>query len=128
MKEKYDYLIVLGVSFLLVGLFMIALQLIDSTIALSILVIGITIIVATIFRKRKLKSMPEKDERIKKLSMYGLGYSWITTFLIITIFFWFDYFELIKITTQQYYTIVSSTMIVSAIVFQRVLYKKGDVE
>jgi hypothetical protein len=125
---KYNYLIALGFFFVLAGIFMIALQLINAQVSSSILSIGITIIIIAIFRKIRKKTMPEKDERIKKLSMYGLGYSWITTFLVITIFFWFDYFGFVNITTQQYYSVLLITMILSAIVFQKFLYIKGDVQ
>jgi O-antigen/teichoic acid export membrane protein len=127
-NSKYNYLIALGTAFVLAGIFMIALQLIEASISSAILSFGITMIIIGIFRRMRKKSMPEKDERIKKLSMYGLGYSWITTFLLITIMFWFDYFNLLNITTQQYYQVVFVTMILSAIIFQRILYKKGDVE
>lgn len=126
--SKYNCLIILGVSFLLAGMFMIALRIIDAKISSSILSIGITMIIIAVFRKIKKRTMPEKDERIKKLTMYGLGYSWITTFLVITIFFWFDYFGFVKITTQQYYSVVFVTMILSATIFQKFLYRKGDVE
>jgi O-antigen/teichoic acid export membrane protein len=125
---KYNYLIALGVGFLLAGVFMIALQLLDAKIASAILSMGIAMIIISVFRKLRKKTMPEKDERIKKLSMYGLGYSWITTFLVITIFFWFDYFGLVTISSEQYYSIVFATMILSAVAFQKFLYKKGDVE
>jgi hypothetical protein len=127
-NSRYNYLIALGIAFLLAGVFMIALQIIDAKISSSILSIGITMVIIAVFRKIRKKTMPEKDERIKKLSMYGLGYSWITTFLVITIFFWFDYFGFVDITTQQYYSVVFVTMIVSAVAFQKFLYKKGDVE
>jgi hypothetical protein len=127
-NSRYNYLIAVGVSFVIAGIFMIALQLINAKISSSILSIGITMIIIAVFRKVRSKTMPEKDERIRKLAMYGLGYSWITTFLVITIFFWFDYFELVKITTQQYYSVVFVTMILSAVVFQKWLYKKGDVK
>jgi hypothetical protein len=127
-NSKYNYLIALGTSVALAGMFMIAMQLINAQVSSAILSIGITIIIIAIFRKIRKKTMPEKDERIKKLSMYGLGYSWITTFLVITIFFWFDYFGFVNITTQQYYSVVFFTMIISAVAFQKFLYKKGDVE
>jgi hypothetical protein len=127
-NSKYNYLIALGVAFVLAGIFMIALQIINAQVSSSILSIGITMIIIAVFRKIRKKTMPEKDERIKKLSMYGLGYSWITTFLVITIFFWFDYFGFVNITTQQYYNVVFFTMIISAVAFQKFLYKKGDIE
>ena len=127
-SSKYSYLIALGTAFVLAGAFMIALQLLSAQISSSILSIGITMIIIALVRKIREKTTPEKDERIQKLSMYGLGYSWITTFLVITIFFWFDYFGLVSITTQQYYSVVFATMIISAVTFQKFLYKKGDVE
>lgn len=127
-NSKYNYLIALGVGFVLAGMFMIARQIIDAKISSSILSIGVTMIIIAVFRKLRKKTMPEKDERIKKLSMYGLGYSWIVTFLVITIFFWFDYFGFVNISTQQYYSVVFVTMILSAVAFQTFLYKKGDVE
>ena len=128
-NNKEDFLIILGIAFFLAGFFMIFLQLLEPSISSSILSFGITLIIISIFRKRRLKKYPQiQDERIKKLSMYGLGYSWITTFLVIIIFFWFDYFNLVNVNTQQYYSIIFVTMILSAIVFQRLLYKKGDVE
>jgi hypothetical protein len=127
-NSKYNYLIALGTAFVLSGMFMIALQIINAQVSSAILSIGITMIIIAVFRKIRKKTMPEKDERIKKLSMYGLGYSWITTFLVITIFFWFDYFGFVNITTQQYYSVVFFTMIISAVAFQKFLYKKGDVE
>jgi VIT1/CCC1 family predicted Fe2+/Mn2+ transporter len=128
LNSRYNYLIAVGVSFVIAGIFMIALQLINAKISSGILSIGITMIIVAVFRKIRGKTIPEKDERIRKLAMYGLGYSWITTFLVITIFFWFDYFGLIKITTQQYYSVVFFTMIISAVIFQKLLYKKGDVK
>jgi hypothetical protein len=127
-NSKYNYLIALGTAVALAGMFMIAMQLINAQVSSAILSIGITMIIIAIFRKIRKKTMPEKDERIKKLSMYGLGYSWITTFLVITIFFWFDYFGFVNITTQHYYSVVFFTMIISAVAFQKFLYKKGDVE
>ncbi len=126
-NSKYNWLIALGTGFLIAGIFMIALRLIKAHIGSSILSIGITLIIIAIFRRTRQKSMPEKDERIKKLSMYGLGYSWLTTFLVTTIFFWFDYFDLIEVNTQQYYGLVFFTMIISAVLYQKLLYKKGDV-
>lgn len=126
-NSKYNYLIALGSSLVIAGIFMIAMQLIREQVSSSILSMGITIIIIATFRKMRNKAIPENDERIRKLSMYGLGYSWITTFLVITIFFWFDYFGFVKITTQQYYSVIFVTMIISAIVFQKFLYNKGDV-
>jgi len=126
-NAKYNWLIALGTGFLMAGIFMIALRLIKANIASSILSIGITLIIIAVFRRTRQKSMPKKDERIKKLSIYGLGYSWLTTFLVITIFFWFDYFDLIEVSSQQYYGLVFFTMIISAVLYQKLLYTKGDV-
>lgn len=126
-NSKYNYLIALGGSFVLSAILMLILQTFTAQLASSILSIGITMVIIGLFRKLRKNEFPEKDERIKKLSMYGLGYSWITTFLVITIFFWFDYFGLVKITTQQYYNVVFMTMIISAVAFQKFLYRKGDV-
>lgn len=127
LKSRYNYLIAMGIGFALSGMLMLALNYFSAQLASSILSIGITMVIIGFFRRLRVKNMPVKDERIKKLSMFGLAYSWITTFLVITIFFWFDYFGLVTITTQQYYNVVFLTMIISAVAFQKFLYRKGDV-
>ncbi len=125
---KYNLIIALGIIFLVTAGFLIGFNRRNAQISSSVLSIGITMIIIGIIRKIRQSELVKKDERIKKLSLYGLSYSWITTFILITVLFWFDYFGFLNITTQTYYSIVFATMIISAIAFQKFLYNKGDIE
>lgn len=125
---KNNLLLFAGIIVLLLGVVLIALRILDVKVSSFILNVGLILIIIGAFRKLKKKNLPEKDERTKKISSHALSYSWLITFLLITVLFWLEFFNLFLLTTTQYYYVLFMTMILSASAFQWYYNKKGDVE
>ncbi|WP_094227063.1 hypothetical protein [Methanolobus psychrotolerans] len=95
---------------------------------ISLINIGAIILFVTFIRARRYRNGPVKDERTIKIGAYGLSYSWLITFILISLLFWVEEFGVVQITVKQILAILMFTMIVTAKGIQWYLFRKGDVE
>lgn len=90
--------------------------------------IGTIVIFITFVKARRYRNGPVKDERTIKIGAYGLSYSWLITFVLISLLFWIDEFEITQLTVKQVLAILMITMPVTAKGIQWYLFRKGDIE
>jgi len=128
MKKRYQRTLVLGTAVLLLGMVLGAVTGTDRLINMSLINAGLALIVISVVRGIRYGDMPERDERTKKLSAYGVSYSWFFTLVFLAVLFWVDYFNVLKLTVTQVIGVVYFVMIVTAISFQGYYKRKGDVE
>ena len=95
---------------------------------ISLVNIGTIVIFITFVKARRYRNGPVKDERTIKIGAYGLSYSWLITFVLISLLFWIDEFEITQLTVKQVLAILMITMLVTAKGIQWYLFRKGDIE
>lgn len=95
---------------------------------ISLINIGAIIIFVTLWRARRYRDGPVKDERTVKIGAYGLSYSWFITLMVIALLFWVDELELIRMNVKHVLGILMFTMIITAKGIQWYLFRQGDVE
>ena len=98
MKKKYQNLLILGTAVFLLGIVLEAFTSLDKMINMSLANAGLVMIVISVVRGIRYGDLPEKDERTKKLSAYGITYSWFVTLVFLSVLFWVDYFNVLKLT------------------------------
>ncbi|ABR54230.1 putative hypothetical protein [Methanococcus vannielii SB] len=128
MESKYKTRLILGFLTMLFGIFLEYMFEIDKLITIVLINLGAILVVYNLYYHIKYREIPSKDERIRKTANAGLAYSWVTTFLIITLIFWIDYFKWLEITIQQVIGLIYFVMIISALLFQTYFKKMGDIE
>jgi len=74
------------------------------------------------------KEKPEEDERTKKISALTLSYSWIVTFVLVSVLLLLDKWDIFKMTVMQALGLTMFVMIVVAIVAELYLKRKGELE
>ncbi|WMW23996.1 hypothetical protein RE474_07755 [Methanolobus sediminis] len=97
-------------------------------IGISLVNIGTIAIFITFIKAKRYRNGPVKDERTIKIGAYGLSYSWLITFILISLLFWVDNFEIVMLTVKEVLAILMVTMIVTAKGIQWYLFRKGDIE
>lgn len=95
---------------------------------ISILNAGSVIFFFTYIKIKRSQKQPLKDERTTKIGAYGLSYSWLITFVLISVMFWIEATGIILITAKQILVILMVTMMVTAKGIQWYLFRKGDIE
>ncbi|MEZ5334524.1 MAG: hypothetical protein R2741_04420 [Methanolobus sp.] len=95
---------------------------------ISMVNIGSIVLFITFIKARRYRNGPVKDERTIKIGAYGLSYSWLITFILISLLFWVEEFEIAELTIKQVLAILMITMLVSAKGIQWYLFRKGDIE
>ncbi len=127
--EKYIKIsYTLALAFIMAGIALVAMFKEYQQVGISLINIGSIILFVTFIRAKRYRSGPVKDERTIKIGAYGLSYSWLITFILISILFWVEEFELAQITVKQVLAILMFTMIITAKGIQWYLFRKGDVE
>ncbi|WMW21920.1 hypothetical protein RE476_11170 [Methanolobus mangrovi] len=127
--EKYIKIsYTLALAFIMAGIVLVAMFNDYQQIGISLINIGAIILFVTFIRAKRYRSGPVKDERTIKIGAYGLSYSWLITFILISLLFWVEEFELAQISVKQVLAILMITMIITAKGIQWYLFRKGDVE
>lgn len=126
-KKCYKKIIILGVLILLIGLILQVFFNIHSLIGSIFTNIGVIMILIGVISLIIKNQFPEKDERTVKITSYALSYSWLFTFVFLTILFWLDYLKLVVFSTTTYFSVTFYGMLISAIIFKYFLEKKGDI-
>ena len=129
MDRKYRYGLALGILMLL-GTILSSLlwNKLDPTIVTIAITVGIILIASVLIRLIKYRDLPEKDERTIKISNVALSYSWFLTLIFISVLFWVDYLDVVKMTVAEVIGAIYFVMIALALVFVRYFSWKGDVE
>lgn len=128
MKRKYASTILIGGLLLAAGL-VVPMMTQESTVPSSLLAtVGTVLIVLGVVRHLQFGEEPEGDERTKKIGAWGITYSWILTLVLITVVFWVDYLHVAALSLQEVLVLLLFGMIISARLFQWVLFRRGDVE
>lgn len=113
---------------MLAGMFSAVFHTFEMSISIFLINLGLILFVITAFRLFRLRGLPDRDERTKKLAAYGITYSWLLTLVLIAVLYWTEYFKLTQFTAEDMLGILLIFMTVSANVFRWYFMQKGDVE
>lgn len=127
MKKIYKYKLALGLVLLLMGIFE-PFQNIFRFSPFILIEMGIIVIIVTVVRHFRLGKQPVNDERTKKLSSYGVAYSWLLTIIAIALLVWVDLLELVVLSARDVLLILFLIMILSVNVFKWYFMRKADVD
>ncbi|MDD1745990.1 MAG: hypothetical protein LUQ20_09345 [Candidatus Methanoperedens sp.] len=128
MKIEYKHRVAFGLVLLLLG---IAIEIIwkgvFSLIASLFTLFGLILIIGSALRHLKFGEGPERDERTTKLGAFALAYSWLVTFIFVSLLLWLDIYNLVKMSAYQALSLTLAVATVAAGVFQWFFRRKGDV-
>jgi len=128
MKPRNLYRIIIGTLIVISGV--VSILLIPGTPNLGTMLLagGLAFLFTSIANHRKYGDDPESDERSKKIGAYGLSYAWLTGILFMFGLFWLDSLDILRISVQN--ALVSSILVLalSAVIYQAILFRKGDVD
>jgi uncharacterized membrane protein YfcA len=93
-----------------------------------LLAAGLAFLITGISRYRKYGDDPESDERSKMIGMYGLSYGWLTGLFFMFCLFWLDYFNVLRLSTQNAISTSILVLTISAVIFQASHFRKGDAD
>lgn len=99
----------------------------DSLVITVLLAAGFSFLITGIFRHRIYGDDSESDERSRKIGAYGLSYAWLTGLFFMTGLFWLDYLGIGRFSTRTSLGMSVVVLAISAVVFQVILFRKGDV-
>lgn len=128
MEKRYMYKLFLGIVIMAAGMILTAFFETDALVPLTLIYTGLIIFVLMAFRLFRRGDLPDRDERTKKLSAYGITYSWLLTLVLLTILYWLEYFKLVEFTVNGIFGLLIFFMIISANVFRWYFMQKGDVD
>jgi len=109
------------------GVVTVSISLSDAVIGTMLLAGGMAFLLTGIVRHRRENEGSESDERSKKIGVYGLSYAWLTGILFMFVLFWLDYMHILVIGTQIALALSILVLAISAVIYQRYLFRKGDV-
>jgi uncharacterized membrane protein len=127
MKPRNHYRIVIGVVMILSGIVSILLSAGEAIISTMLLAAGFAFLITGISRHRKYGDDPESDERSKKIGAYGLSWAWLTGLFFMFGLFWLDYLGILRLSTQNALALSVVVLILSAVIYQSYLFRKGDI-
>ena len=129
-KEKRIKFIFAGIILFITfgGMFFTAIYGNNSLLPIIFINGGLIILVIAIFSFFKRGDLPDKDERTKKLSAYGITYSWLLTLVVITGLSLIQNLGLIQLSVELVLGVLLFFMIISANVFRWYFMQKGDIE
>jgi len=91
--------------------------------------INIILIIALItYMRAKYPERYMKDERTDKLAAHAASWSWMITFITVTILFWIDYVKYIEFTATQIINIIFWLMLFSIMITRWIIHSKGDIK
>ena len=128
MEKRYMYKLFLGIFIMAAGMILAAFFETDALVPLTLIYTGLIIFVLMAFRLFRRGDLPDRDERTKKLSVYGITYSWLLILVLLTILYWLEYFKLVEFTVNGIFGLLIFFMIISANVFRWYFMQKGDVD
>ncbi len=99
-----------------------------SIIGMILITGGCAFLAVGVLRHRRYGEGPESDERSKKIGAYGLSYAWLTGILFISALYWLDLMGSVRLGTQGALGLSLMVLVISAVVYQMYLFRKGDVE
>jgi len=99
-----------------------------SVISTILITGGCAFLAVGVLRHRRDGEGLESDERSKKLGAYGLSYAWLTGILFISALYWLDLMGSVRLGTQGALGLSLMVLVISAVVYQMYLFRKGDVE
>ncbi len=88
---------------------------------------GLIAILISAFRLRK-SGEPIQDERTRRISMYGLAWSWFSTLILISVLVWVHIFNVIELDVMGVLAIIFFFMSVTGYLFKFIYLRRGDVE
>lgn len=127
-KQRNLYRIIIGILMLISGIAYMILTTGEVIIGTLLLAAGFAFLITGISRHRKYGNDSEFDERSKKIGAYGLSYAWLTGIIFMSGLFWLDYFNVLRLGTQNTLSASVLALIFSALIYQTYLFRKGDVE
>ncbi len=128
MKSKYKSSLVFGLLILFTGIaFEILLSGAHSSITSILILIGLILIIGSVLRHLKFGEEADRDERTMKIGAFALAYSWLVTFIFISLLLLLDHY-LVKLTASQALFSSMVVAILAAVFFQWYFRRKGDVE
>lgn len=128
LEEIYKYKLILGIILVFVGILVGFFPDTGRSSPVVLIEIGMIVIIISAFRLSSLEKGPVTDERTKKLSSYGVAYSWLLTLIVIALLVWVDLLELVELTVRDVLLILFLVMVISANVFKWYFVRKADVE
>jgi len=126
-KPRNFYRIIVGAVMTLAGGAVSIMTGVDAIAGSILLITGLVFLLTGVVRHRRYGDDPESDERSERLGAYGLSYSWFTGLLFITGLYWLDYSGYVHLETQAALALSVIVLAFSAVLFQLVLFRKGDV-
>jgi predicted CDP-diglyceride synthetase/phosphatidate cytidylyltransferase len=126
-KIKRDYLlsILSGIILIFLGIFFQVTNLAKAIIPLIFINTGTILIVISVLTHNKFGAGITQDERTRTLSTRAIAYSWLLTFVLVNILFWFDYLKFVDFKVEQVLAITLFTMTLSAGILQSYFKHKG---
>lgn len=127
-KQRNLYRIIIGVLMVISGLISAVFEQGGSIFSTILITGGCAFLAVGILRHRQDGEGPESDERSKKIGAYGLSYAWLTGILFISALYWLDSIGILRLGTQVALPLSVMVLIISALLYQMYLFRKGDVE
>lgn len=128
MEKIYKYKLILGTFTLFVGILAGFFPGTGRFPPYILIEIGIIVIIVSMLRISRIKNGPVNDERTKKLSSYGVAYSWLLTLIVIALLIWVDLLELVELTVMDVLQVLLLVMVLSANVFKWYFMRKADLD
>lgn len=128
-NKRYQLTIFIGSIILVLGILAALLTPLGEQIASSgIITIGLVMIVIGVIGLMKKRTGVEKDELTRKIADRAAAYSWFFTLIALMIIYWLDYFKLVDFGVKTVIGLTYMVMIISMLLTQRILWRRGDVE
>ena len=127
MKPRNLYRIIIGALMIISGIISIMLTEGEAGIGTMLLAAGLVFLITGVTHHRKYGDDPESDERSNKIGAYGLSYAWLTGLFFMFGLFWLDYLAVLKLSVQNALMASILVLALSAMIFQRYLFRKGDI-
>jgi hypothetical protein len=128
MKQRNLYRIIIGTLLLVSGLIIALFQPSGSIFGTILMAGGCAFLAVGILRHHQHGEGYESDERSKKIGAYGLSYAWLTGILFISAIYCLDIMGILRLGTQVALGLSVMVLVISAVLYQMYLFKKGDVE
>ena len=131
MKNKTRNMITIGVGIviMLTGIILTALDIGTEKITQGgVITIGMIMIVIGFISMIRKKQGPAKDELTRKIADRAAAYSWVITLIALLVVFWLNHFEVLQFSVNAVIGIMYVIMVATMIYFQKIFWKRGDVE
>ncbi|VVB88336.1 Uncharacterised protein [uncultured archaeon] len=128
MKSEYKSRLAIGLVLLLLGIA--AENLLrgaHSPFTTAMIVVGLVLIIGSVLRHLKFREEADRDERTTRIGAFALAYSWLVTFIFMSLLLMLDYY-LVKLTAFQALFSSMAVAILVAGFFQWHFRRKGGVE